>query len=65
MTQTLPLRSEVAPEHTWDAQSIFPTEEAWENVLREIVEALSSLQRFQGTLGTSPDTLADWLETAQ
>ena len=29
-TTGLPKRSEIQPQHTWDAASIFPTTAAWE-----------------------------------
>src|SRR5690348_13346643 len=63
--QTIPLRSEIAVEHTWDAASIFPTDAAWEQEFIALEEALPGLGRFQGHLGDSPDVLAEWLQTSE
>ena len=61
----VPLRSQIAPEHTWNAPSIFPSEEAWEAAFQEVQAQLSDLQRFRGHLGYSPATLVDWFEAVQ
>lgn len=62
---TLRPRSEIPVEHTWDAPSVFPTDEAWEAAFRQTDETLPQLQRFAGRLGESPAVLADWFEEAQ
>jgi oligoendopeptidase F len=63
MAQNLRLRSEVAPEHTWDADSIFSSEADWEAEHSRVSAALPGLERFQGRLGESPALLAEWLHT--
>ena len=62
---TLRPRSEIPVEHTWDAASVFPTDQAWELAFRQIDETLPPLQRFAGRLGEGPATLADWFEKVQ
>ncbi len=62
---TIPTRSEVPVEHTWDTASIFPTPAAWQAACEQIAAQLSIVQTFQGHLGDSPDRLADWLELYQ
>jgi oligoendopeptidase F len=61
----LPTRSEVAPEHTWNAPSVFPSDVAWQAEYKRITDSLSDLQRFQGHLADSPTTLADAFEAMQ
>src|SRR5579862_3516760 len=63
MSDIILSRSEVAVEYTWDAESIFATEQAWEDEFRVIDGSLESLKRFEGQLGSSPEMLLDWLET--
>ncbi|HNB52845.1 MAG TPA: oligoendopeptidase F [Anaerolineales bacterium] len=64
-SNTLPLRSEVPVEQTWDLESIFPTPEAWEIALKEVGAQLPSLEVFKGRLGEGPQTLADYFETSE
>jgi oligoendopeptidase F len=65
MTVQLPLRSEVAREHTWNAESVFTSREAWAAEAQAIAAEIPSwVSRFQGQLGDGPDVLADWLESA-
>ncbi|MBO8141518.1 MAG: oligoendopeptidase F [Firmicutes bacterium] len=61
----LPGRHEVPLEHTWDAASVFPSDEAWEAEVQRLTERLPELSAFQGRLGESPGTLADFLETLE
>ncbi len=65
MAIILPNRSDIAPEFTWDAHSIFPDHAAWDETLREVLAELPALAQYQGTLGTDPGRLADWLQAEQ
>lgn len=65
MTQNVPPRSEVPIEHTWDAYSIYPSDEAWETAFRELDESLGGLSRFRGKLQESPAILAEALHTSE
>ncbi|MBI1801712.1 MAG: oligoendopeptidase F [Chloroflexi bacterium] len=65
MTKTIPVRSEIPVEHTWDTASMFPTPEDWDAEARWITEQLPGLQRFRGHLGDSASTLADWLDAVE
>jgi len=66
MTQTaVPPRSQIATEHTWNAESVFASPDAWGAELKAVADALPSLTPFQGKLSESAKTLADWLETSE
>ena len=54
-------RSEIAHEYTWNAESVYPSPEAWAAECQGIAQALPSLARFQGRLGESAAVLADAL----
>lgn len=62
MTDTkVPARADIADEHTWNAESVFPSLEAWEAELKALQASLSKLERYQGRLKDSPATLVDAL----
>lgn len=62
---SLPTRALIAPEHTWDAHSIFPSDAAWEAELARIEAALPELEARRVRLGETAATLADWLATSE
>jgi oligoendopeptidase F len=64
-TTTLPLRHEIAREHTWDAHSIFSSDAAWEKEIESVLEHLPELIGFRGRLGESAKTLADFFDLAE
>lgn len=59
---TIPTRNELAPEHTWNAPSVFPSVEDWEVEFKKVSDSLSDLGKFQGLLSDGPAILADALE---
>jgi oligoendopeptidase F len=50
---------------TWDAESVFADEAAWEGAVETILARLPDLAEFKGHLGGSPDTLADWFDATE
>ncbi len=62
MQTTLPKRSEVPVELTWNLETIFTTPEAWEERFTWVNEELPRLSAYQGTLGSSAQTLYDALQ---
>lgn len=58
---TLPHRSDVPVEQTWDLASVYPSESAWEDAAREALAAVPSLTRWKGELATSPGILLEAL----
>ncbi len=62
MTQTtLPPRSEVAREYTWNAESVYPDPAAWEVDYKAVEGLFPGVQRYQGRVGESTAMLADAL----
>jgi hypothetical protein len=55
--QTLTKRSEIAREHTWDLESIFPTNDDWENSFKRLQQSLPELEALKGTLAQSGQAL--------
>ena len=58
---TIPRRSEVPAEVTWDTESVYPSEAAWDAAFRGIESRLPDLGEFKGHLADGPGTVADWL----
>src|SRR6266849_11034656 len=65
VASSLPTRAEVDKRFTWDAQSVFPDEAAWEAAVETVLAKLPDLAEFKGHLGDSPDMLADWFVASE
>ncbi len=63
--QTLPLRSEVPIEQTWDLESVFRTPADWEKACRDVEDRLPALSEYRGRLAEGPETLAAFLDAYQ
>ncbi|MDB5058163.1 MAG: oligoendopeptidase, partial [Chloroflexi bacterium] len=53
MAKTVPLRSEVPVELTWDLASIFRSDQAWEEAFADVEGQLDAVRQLQGSLGRS------------
>ena len=62
MPTKVPLRSKLDKKYTWNAESVFPSDEAWENEIKRILEDLSKVRQFQGRLAEGPSVLLEALE---
>src|SRR2546423_7807756 len=62
---SVPARSQIAPEHTWNAPSVFPSAEAWQAEYKRLLDSIPELQKFQGRLADGPEVLADALDTIE
>ncbi|HEX6778167.1 MAG TPA: oligoendopeptidase F [Ktedonobacterales bacterium] len=60
--QTLPTRSVVPVEMTWDLESIYPTPDAWEKDFNFINDELPKLSAYEGKLSDSAQTLYEALD---
>ncbi|MGB8983520.1 MAG: oligoendopeptidase F [Anaerolineales bacterium] len=58
MPTALP-RSKVKQSQTWNAESVFPSPEAFDAEIRSILEGLPAIKAFQGHLGDTPDTFLE------
>jgi oligoendopeptidase F len=55
--KTLTKRSDIPREYIWDLESIFPTNEDWENNFRALQQRLPELEALKGSLGQSGQAL--------
>lgn len=60
--QTLPTRSDLPVEMTWDLESIYPTPDAWEKDFSFINDELPKLSAYEGKLSDSAQTLYEALD---
>lgn len=61
--QTMTKRSEIAKEFTWDLESIYPTDDSWEERFKKIEQGLPELEELKGTLAQSGSALLKALQT--
>ena len=52
-------RAKVKKNQTWNAESVFPSPEAFDAEVKSILEVLPEVKKYQGHLGDSPDTLLE------
>jgi oligoendopeptidase F len=62
MARALPPRSEIRFEDTWDVDSVFASDEAWSEALRQVEATLPQIHSFKGRLAENPEVLAEWIE---
>lgn len=60
---TLPKRSELPRDQTWDVESIFANETEWKAALEASLASFARLKPYQGRLSESAQTLLEALET--
>jgi oligoendopeptidase F len=53
----LPSRSEIDPQYTWNAESVFASIEAWEAEFASVAASLPGLRSFEGRLAQGPFVL--------
>ncbi|MDR3342473.1 MAG: oligoendopeptidase F [Treponema sp.] len=58
----IPSRSQAAPENTWDLSKLFPNDKAWNDGLAAYETMAARIPDFRGSLGTSAESLADYLD---
>jgi len=60
--QTLTKRNEIAKEYTWNLESIFPTDEDWEDSFKAVQQRLPELEALKDTLAQSGQALLTVLQ---
>ena len=61
----IPARNEIDPKYTWNAESVYPSPEAWSAEAEQIIADIPSVKAFQGKLGKNAKSLADGLEAVE
>jgi oligoendopeptidase F len=60
-TKTAPTRDQIDAKNKWKLTDIFPSDEAWEQALISLKEAIPSFKKYEGKLGSSSDMLVECL----
>jgi oligoendopeptidase F len=55
-------RSSVPDRYKWDLSQIYPSDQAWRTAKDKLAGEIAAIRPFKGTLGSSPQKLADALE---
>lgn len=55
-------RHEINEKDTWDLSTIYPTDQAWEEALKELTEQLEKVSQYEGHLLDSADSLLEITE---
>ena len=55
-------RNEINEKDTWDLSTIYPTDQAWEEALKELTEQLEKVSQYEGHLLDSADSLLEITE---
>ena len=50
-------RNKMDKKYTWNAKSVFPSNKAWENEVKQIIADLPKIKKFQGKIKEGPATL--------
>lgn len=61
----VPSRRDIAPEYTWNAESVFASPQAWEAELEQIARETPLFERFRGRLGEDPAVLVEALDVRE
>ncbi|HSL46660.1 MAG TPA: oligoendopeptidase F [Anaerolineales bacterium] len=58
------LRSKLDKKYTWNAESVYPSDEAWEREIDEILADIPKVKQFQGRLAEGPSVLINALDAS-
>lgn len=64
MASTVPPRSKIEKQFTWNAESVFKSTNAWEKEVKQILADIPKVKAYQGRLGEGPAVLLDAFEAA-
>ena len=62
---SVPARSDLPEEYTWELEAIFASDEAWEAAYEEAEDRLDDLRAYEGQVAESAETLLSVLETRE
>ena len=62
---TVPARSDVPSESTWNHESVFASFDAWREEYQAAMDKLPAIEGYKGTLSQGPERLAEWFDFYQ
>ena len=64
MANKVPARNKVNKKFTWNAESVFKSPQAWEKEIKQIVEDIPNVKKYQGRLAEGPAVLLEAIKAA-
>jgi oligoendopeptidase F len=64
MPENIRTRDEIPANYKWNAASVYPSDEAWEQEADSLLVKLNGLKRIEGSVGKSAQSLADALDAS-
>jgi oligoendopeptidase F len=63
--KAIPDRSEIDPRYTWNAPSVYASDEAWQAEFTGVSASIENMSQYRGRLGEGAGVLADAVEALQ
>ena len=64
MSETIRTRAEIPAQYKWNAASVYPSDEAWEEEADSLLVRLEEIKRMEGSVGQSATALADAIDAS-
>lgn len=64
-TETIPARTEVPANETWNAELVFATRDSWRKERTAVQQSLADLAEFSGKITQDPHTLIQYIDVMQ
>ncbi len=64
MATTVPARNKINKKFTWNSESVFKSPQAWEKEIKQIVEDIPNVKKYQGRLAEGPSVLLEAIQAA-
>ena len=64
MPTKVPLRSKLDQKFTWNAESVYSSDDAWEKDIKQILDDIPTVKKFEGRLAEGPSVLLEALQAA-
>jgi oligoendopeptidase F len=61
----VPQRNEIKRKYTWNAPSVFESDEAWEKAFQKVLDSLPAMDKYKGHLQEKPSILVDAFKTLE
>lgn len=58
MANSIPPRNKIEKQYTWNAESLFKSPKQWETEVKNVLNELPNIKKYEGRLGENPETLA-------
>ena len=64
MSETIRTRSEIPAKYKWNAASVYPSDEAWDEAADALLVKLEEVKKMAGRVGKSAKNVADALDAS-